>query len=62
MHKTIIKIMSLGYRQRQNWLSNRIFEDYNAIIDAGCDAWNKLLAQPETIKSIGMRDWAHAGQ
>jgi len=47
---------------RQNWLSNRIFEDYDAIIDAGCDAWNKLLAQPETIKSIGMRDWAHTGQ
>ena len=47
---------------RQNWLSNRIFEDYDAIINAGCEAWNKLLAQPETIKSIGMRDWAHAGQ
>ena len=47
---------------RQNWLSNRIFEDYDAIIDAGCDAWNKLLAQSEKIKSIGMRDWAHAGQ
>jgi len=46
---------------RQNWLSNRIFEDYDAIIDVGCDAWNKLLKQPETIKSIGMRDWAHTG-
>ncbi len=47
---------------RQNWLSNRIFEDYDAIIDAGCDAWSKLLAQPDTIKSIGTRKWAHAGQ
>jgi len=47
---------------RQNWLSNRVFEDYGAILDAGCEAWNKLLAQPETITSIGMRDWAHAGQ
>ena len=44
---------------RQNWLSNRIFETYEAIIDAGCEAWNKLIAQPETIKSIGMRKWAH---
>jgi len=25
---------------RQNWLSNRIFEDYDAIIDAGCIASN----------------------
>ena len=44
---------------RQNWLSNRVFKDYQAILDAGCDAWNKLVAQPQTITSIGMRKWAH---
>ncbi len=47
---------------RQNWLSNRVFEDYDAILDAGCEAWNRLIAQPQTIMSIGMRDWAHDGQ
>ncbi len=47
---------------RQNWLSNRVFEDYDAILDAGCEAWNKLLAQPQTIMNIGMREWAHCGQ
>jgi len=47
---------------RQNWLSNRVFETYDQILDAGCDAWNRLLAQPETITSIGMRKWAHAGR
>ena len=50
---------------RQNWLSNRVFEDYDAIIEAGCpgcQAWNKLIDQPETIMSIGMRDWAISGQ
>jgi hypothetical protein len=39
--------------------------DYSAavdnIIDAACDAWNKLTAQPAVITSIGMRDWAHVG-
>ena len=44
---------------RHNWLSNRVFPSYNAIIDAGCDAWNRLIDQPETITSIGMRKWAH---
>lgn len=44
---------------RANWLSNRVFETFEEIIDAACDAWNKLLAQPETITSIGMRQWAH---
>jgi transposase len=34
---------------RANWLSNRVFDSYDAIIDAGCEAWNKLLAQPERI-------------
>ncbi|WP_095090356.1 IS630 family transposase [Mesorhizobium sophorae] len=47
---------------RQNWLSNRVFDSYDAIIDAACDAWHKLLAAPETITSIGMREWAHVGQ
>ena len=47
---------------RANWLSNRVFDTYDDIIDAACDAWQRLVAQPETITSIGMRDWAHTGQ
>ena len=47
---------------RANWLCNRVFEDYNAIIDAGCEAWNRFIAQPKTITSIGLRNWAHVGQ
>ena len=47
---------------RQNWLANTVFEDYNAIVDAACAAWRKLIAQPKTITSIGMRDWAQVGQ
>lgn len=47
---------------RQNWLSNRVFDNYDAIIDAACQAWNNLVDQPETITSIGMRKWAHIGQ
>ena len=47
---------------RANWLSNRVFETYDAIIDAACEAWQKLIAQPQTITSIGLRDWANIGQ
>jgi transposase len=47
---------------RANWLSNRVFDDYDAIIDAACEAWRKLLGQHNTITSIGRRDWAHIGQ
>ena len=38
---------------RHNWLSNRVFDTYEAIVEAACDAWRKLLAQPDTITSIG---------
>lgn len=44
---------------RDNWLSNRIFRSYNDILDHCCAAWNRLVDQPWTIMSIGIRDWAH---
>lgn len=44
---------------RDNWLSNRIFNSYDAIIDHCCEAWNKLVNQPWQIISIGTRDWAN---
>jgi transposase len=47
---------------RANWLSNRVFETYDEIIDAACDAWRKLIAQPATIASIGTREWVSTGQ
>ncbi len=37
---------------RQNYLANRIFDTYDAILDACCDAWNALVALPDTIRSI----------
>ena len=44
---------------RDNWLSNRVFRCYDDIIEHCCHAWNKLVDQPWTIMSIGLRDWAH---
>jgi len=45
---------------RQNHLANRVYETYEAIVDACCDAWNALVAAPETIRSIASRAWAEA--
>ncbi len=30
----------------------------HAIVDACCDAWNALIAAPDTIRSIATREWA----
>jgi hypothetical protein len=47
---------------RQTYLSNRVFPDYTAIVDAACDAWNKLLTEVGRITSIATRGWAVTGQ
>jgi hypothetical protein len=44
---------------RDNWLSNRVFRCYDDIVDHCCHAWNRLVEQPWTIMSIGLRNWAH---
>ena len=43
---------------RGNKLSNRVFNSYDAIVDACADAWNSLIAAPERIASIATRPWA----
>ena len=47
---------------RANFLSNRVFETYEEIILASCEASNRLTVLPQTIASIGIRNWAHIGQ
>ena len=43
---------------RQNHLANRVFEDYDAILDACCQAWQSFLSKPDNIASITQREWA----
>lgn len=43
---------------RGNLLSHRVWDSYDAILDACCDAWNKLMQMPERIVSITKRAWA----
>ena len=34
---------------RANWLSNRVFDTYDDIINAACDAWNRLVDQRDDL-------------
>jgi transposase len=47
---------------RSNKLANRVFDTYDAILDACCNAPNWLMQQPERITSITTRDWARINQ
>ncbi len=46
---------------RQTWLANRIFETDEDILEAACDAWNRLIKETGRIKSIATRQWAKIG-
>jgi len=52
-------VENLWQFMRDNWLFNRIFNDYDDIVTHCCAAWNMLVDQPRKIMSIGLRDWAH---
>ena len=43
---------------RANWLAISVFDDYHAIVDACCEAWNRVADQPEIATSINTRVWA----
>ena len=43
---------------RDNWLSHRVWDTYEAILDACQHAWNKLMRSPERIASLTTRPWA----
>ena len=47
---------------RQTYLSNRVFENYEALLDACQDAWRRLLAEVGRITSVATREWATVGQ
>jgi transposase len=43
---------------RQNWLGLQVRENYPAIVEAGCEAWSRFLAQPDMVRSVTIRAWA----
>ncbi len=43
---------------RGNALSHQIWETYEDIVDACCNAWNSLMRTPHILRSIAAREWA----
>ena len=44
---------------RRNKLAHRLYDTYEAIVAACCEAWNWLIAAPDTITAIASRTWAN---
>jgi transposase len=45
---------------KERFLSHRLLADYDAIVDAACTAWNRLLAEAGRIKSLCSYPWIPA--
>jgi transposase len=43
---------------RDNWLANRCYDGYEAILDACCHAWNWFVDLPGKISQLCSRSWA----
>ena len=48
-------IENLWLYLRHNFLNARVYDGYQAVVDACCDAWNRLRAVPGQIRSITTR-------
>ena len=42
---------------RERFLSLRVFAGYRAIVDACCEAWNRLVADPGRLRSLCDQPW-----
>ena len=47
---------------KERFLSHRLLADYDAIADAACSAWNRLIADAGRIKSLCSYPWHSKGQ
>jgi transposase len=45
------------YLKSHHW-SNRAYPDYDALVDAACDAWRKVCLSPDHLKSICATNYA----
>jgi transposase len=42
---------------KERFLSHRLLDDYDAIVNAACKAWNRLKAEEGRIKSLCSYPW-----
>ena len=45
---------------KERFLSQRLLDDYDAIVDAASNAWNRLLAEAGRIRSLCSYPWIPA--
>ena len=52
------RVEQIWQQLRDNWLANRCYDGYEAILDACCHAWNWFVDLPGKINRLCFRSWA----
>lgn len=47
---------------KERFLSHRLHDDYEAIVDAACIAWNKMTSEAGRLTSLTWLPWTDASQ
>ncbi len=42
---------------KERFLSHRLLDDYDAIVTAACNAWNRLLVETDRIRTLCSYPW-----
>ena len=50
-------VEQIWQKLRDNWLANRCFDGYDAIVDACCSAWNWFVDVPNHVRQLCNREW-----
>jgi len=51
-------VEQLWQQLKDNYLSNRCFEDEEEIVSCSCTAWNNFTDKKDAIRNLCSRDWA----
>ena len=53
-----LNVMETGWLYlKSHYLANRIYTDHDALMNAGCDAWNRFTQDRERVQSVCHAEW-----
>lgn len=56
-----LNVMETGWLYlKSHYLANRIYADHDALMDAGCNAWNRFTQDRQRVQSVCNAGWTQS--
>lgn len=56
-----LNVMETGWLYlKSHYLANRIYANHDALMEAGCDAWNRFTQDRERVQSVCHAQWVES--